>query len=187
MARGCTRYMGNVILGLLLIGPSTLYAINKQFEQGISLFYSASLGSLRTALLSLEKRGFIAGVDSVENGRNKRNFSITDDGRDAFFEWMYSPIVKGDIETIALSKLYFVGWLPDAPARHIVLNDIEQLVAADEAQLIQLGEQLDAKAESVPESYREVFKYQRLTLEYGIGAHRFGREFFARVAASDSP
>ena len=179
--------MGNVILGLLLMGPATLYAINKHFEQGISLFYSASLGSLRTALLRLNDRRLIKGVDSVENGRNKRTYSITDTGRQAFSDWMYSPILTRDVETTALSKLFFLGWLDDGPERSRVLADIVQRISADEKKLVDLGDHLDVIGAGIPEIRGDVFRYQRMTLEYGIGAHRLGREFFTRLAASESP
>lgn len=45
--------MANVILGLLMLWPQSLYELTKSFEAGISLFYSASTGSIKRALLSL--------------------------------------------------------------------------------------------------------------------------------------
>jgi hypothetical protein len=30
----------------------------------------------------------------------------------------------------------------------------------------------------IPEPYREIFKYQMKTLDYGLQAHAFGREWF---------
>ena len=41
--------MENVILGLLIIQSLTLYELNRAFKQGISMFYSASYGSLQVA------------------------------------------------------------------------------------------------------------------------------------------
>ena len=51
--------------------------------------HTPSLVTLRAALLSREDRGSINRVDSVENGHSEHNFSITDGGSDAFFEWVY--------------------------------------------------------------------------------------------------
>ncbi len=42
--------MENVVLGLLIIQSLTLYDLNRAFKQGISLFYSASFGSLQIAV-----------------------------------------------------------------------------------------------------------------------------------------
>ncbi len=170
--------MGNVILGLLLLGPSTLYALNKQFEQGISLFYSASLGSIRSALTVLHDKGLVTATESVENGRSKKTYAITDAGRAAFSEWMLAPIATGNLETIALSKLYLLGLLPE-DARAGILADITDRITRDEAQLAELAAALDTM--ELPQAYREIFRYQRLTLDYGLMSHRAAREFFARL------
>ncbi|MGB3909391.1 MAG: PadR family transcriptional regulator [Pseudolysinimonas sp.] len=170
--------MGNVILGLLLIGPATLYTLNKQFEQGISLFYSASFGSIRSALTVLLDKRLVTVAESVENGRSKKTYSITDAGRAAFTEWMLAPIAGGNLETVALSKLYLLGLLP-AEARSGILNDIADRIAHDERQLEQLAGMLDTM--ELPPEYREIFRYQRLTLDYGLMSHRAAREFFAQV------
>ena len=176
--------MGNVILGLLFISPSTLYTLNKQFEQGISLFYSASLGSIRTALTVLLDKGFVTVADSVENGRSKKTYTITEAGQAAFVEWMLAPITTGDLETIALSKLYLLGLLP-ADARAGILADITTRIAAVETELEQLGVMLDSL--ELPDDYREVFRYQRLTLDYGLAAHRMAHEFYAKLQRDARP
>jgi DNA-binding PadR family transcriptional regulator len=170
--------MGNVILGLLLIGPATLYALNKQFEQGISLFYSASLGSIRSALTVLHGKGLVAVSESVENGRSKKTYTITAAGRTAFTEWMLAPVTGGNLETVALSKLYLLGLLP-AEARNGVVRDLTARIERDEQQLAQLARMLDTM--ELPQEYREIFRYQRLTLDYGLMSHRAAREFFAQV------
>lgn len=174
--------MGNVILGLLLLSPMTLYSLNKQFEAGVSLFYSASLGSIRTALLSLLERGLVTVADSVENGRSKKTYSITPAGHEAFVEWMHAPPTTGDLETTALAKLYLLGLMPAAD-RHEVLDGILTRIRTEEAQLQQFAAQLDVM--ELPEEYHEIFRYQRLTLDYGLQAHRHGREFFEKVAEQD--
>lgn len=171
--------MGNVILGLLLIAPATLYTLNKQFEQGISLFYSASLGSIRTALTVLLDKGFVTATESVENGRNKKTYDLTDAGRAAFIEWMLAPITTANLETTALAKLYLLGLMPEK-ARTGILADITARIAHDEAQLNGFAAMLDSL--ELPEQYREIFHYQRLTLEYGLMTHKAGREFFAKLA-----
>lgn len=168
--------MGNVILGLLLTGPQTLYSLRKHFERVISLFYSASLGSLRTAVLALEERGLVTASDGVVSGRNRRTYAITDAGRAAFREWMASPIT-GDLERTALAKLFFLGHLP-AAERPRVLASITARVENDEAELIALARQLD----TLPEQHRDLFRYQRLVLDYGLLTYRVAREFFAEIA-----
>lgn len=174
--------MGNVILGLLMAGPATLYSLSKQFEQGISLFYSASLGSLRAAATVLLERGLVTVAGSVENGRNKKTYSITPAGRAAFAQWMTAPITGGDLETVALSKVYFLGTLTDAASRATALAGIVDRIRADQRQLESLASHLDAV--DIPEEYAEVFRYRRITLDYGLLSHRTAREFFESLAHS---
>jgi DNA-binding PadR family transcriptional regulator len=175
--------VGNVILGLLLLKPQTLYALNKQFEQGISLFYRASYGSLQSALRSLLATGRITFVEGIEGGRNKKTYSITESGRAAFHEWMRSPIGGGDVEVAALSKLFFLGLIDDAQERASVLDDLESASERELSELEGLAAQLDAM--DVPREYERVFRYQRATLDYGLMAARAARERFARLAADE--
>ena len=52
--------MSHVILGLLMLWPQSLYELTKNFEAGVSLFYSASTGSIKRALDGLLADGRIA-------------------------------------------------------------------------------------------------------------------------------
>ena len=71
--------MGNVILGLLLLlGPQTLYSLNKQFEQGPSLFYRASFGSLQSALRTLLAAGSVRIHEETDGGRLKKALRVPD-------------------------------------------------------------------------------------------------------------
>jgi len=177
--------MAFVVLGLLLLAPHTIYELNKQFERTISLFYRASLGSLRSALNVLLERGEVEFEEVVERGRAKKVYRPTDAGRAAFLAWLTAPVSGADLETTALSKLFFLGLLPDAAARRAVLDDIVERAAADTSAL----EAFDAELErmSVPPQFAEVFRYQRATLAYGLGSHRFGRDFFAALRDAEAP
>jgi DNA-binding PadR family transcriptional regulator len=153
----------------------TLYELNKQFEAGVSLFYAASLGSIRSAVLGLLNKELVSITESVDNGRSKKTYSITQAGQAAFFGWMLEPITARDLETVALSKLFLLGLLGPAE-RTVVLESIITRIAADEQQLAQTAVELDAM--QLPPEYQEIFRYQRLTLDFGLQAHRNGRKFF---------
>lgn len=177
--------MGNVILGLLLLGPQTLYSLNKQFEQGISLFYRASYGSLQSALKSLLAKGHVTFVEGIEGGRNKKTYSITDAGRAAFDDWMHAPVVGGDLEVAALSRLFLLGLIEDEADRRAVLDGIVAEIERELAGLDEFAAALDAQAATIPDAYRDVFRYQRATLDYGLMAHRAGLTWFRELAASE--
>jgi DNA-binding PadR family transcriptional regulator len=170
--------VGNVVLGLLMLSPMTLYLLNKQFEQSLALIYSASLGSIRTAVLGLLDRGLVTVEDSIENGRSKKTYLISDTGRAAFLEWMLAPIESRDLETQALARLFFLGLVPAAERRAIV-DGILTRAEADTAQLAGLSAHLDGM--DVPEPFAEVFRYQRATLDYGLRSHRAGLEYFREL------
>lgn len=173
--------MGNVVLGLLMLSPMTLYLLNKQFEQSLALVYSASLGSIRTAVLGLLDRGLVTVEDSIENGRSKKTYLITDAGRAAFLEWMHAPIESRDLETQALARLFFLGLVPVAE-RAPIIDGILARAEADAAQLGELATHLGGMA--VPEPFADVFRYQRATLDYGVRSHRAGLELFRELRAA---
>ncbi|HLV54073.1 MAG TPA: PadR family transcriptional regulator [Actinotalea caeni] len=165
--------MAYVILGLLLIRPQSLYDLVKSFEAGVSLFYSASTGSIKRALDGLLDRGRIE-VASTEGGRGRKVYRVTDAGRDELEAWLTAE-PTGDVETAALSRLYFLGLLP-AERRRAVLERLVDRVEAGLADLERLGEQVADL--DVPADQRDLARYQLATLEYGLGSYRYASSFF---------
>jgi DNA-binding PadR family transcriptional regulator len=168
--------MEHVVLGLLMIQSLTLYDLYRAFTQGISMFYSASYGSLQVAVRNLLKKGLVVYEEKVDKGRNKKVYSITDQGRSAFYAWMLSEIQPNKLEVIALSRVYFLGLLPSLEQRRQVVLEI--LKGIDLAQR-QLGEVSSEYSRlEVPDLYKEILKYQLATLDYGVQAHVFARGWF---------
>ncbi|WP_436758321.1 PadR family transcriptional regulator [Streptosporangium sp. V21-05] len=167
--------MAHVILGLLLIAPQTFYDLIKGFEAGVALFYSASSGSIKRALDTLLARGFIE-VASVEaGGRGRKVYRLTEAGRQEFHEWMTGDLAGLDLETAALSRLYFLGLLEPAE-RLPVLRRITARIETDLATLSSLDKHLDTL--NIPEEHRDLATHQRATLAYGIASHRFTLDWF---------
>lgn len=172
--------MANVILGLLLLRPMSLYDLLRAFEAGVSLFYSASSGSLKRALDGLLASGRVE-VESVDPGsRGRKVYRVTDAGREAFGAWMRGDLTEADAETGALSRLYFLG-LVDADDRDGVLRRIESRIAADLGRLEALQVSVDRAV--VPDELADVATYQRATLAYGLASHRFALDWFATARA----
>ena len=175
--------MGNVILGLLLLlGPQTLYSLNKQFEQGPSLFYRASFGSLQSALRGLHAAGHVRRDEETAGGRLKKVYEITDAGAAAFHAWIRSPLGGGDLEVAALSRLFLLGLVEDEGERRAVLDGIITEVERELAGLEAFAAVLDEQAATIPEAYRDVYRYQRATLDYGVTAHRTALAWFRELA-----
>jgi DNA-binding PadR family transcriptional regulator len=168
--------MEYVVLGLLIFRSLTLYELNQAFKQGISLFYSASYGSLQIAVKNLLNKGLITFEEQVDKGRNKKTYTITSQGRDAFFDWMFAEIPVNKLEVTALSKVFFLGLIEGVEQKKQILTEILAKIQMVEADLKQMN--LEISQYEVPDSHRDVLKYQLKTLDYGIQAHAFSKEWF---------
>lgn len=177
--------MGSFILGLLMaLGPQTLYSLNRQFQAGPSLFYSASFGGLQSALRGLVASGHVTVTEVTDNGRHKRIHTITDEGVAAFHAWIRSPL-EGDIEVAALSRLFHLGLIDEATERRAILAGI---VGAIESQLTELEGLEDALAhqtKALPSDVQNVVRYQLATLDYGMTAHRAALTWFRALASAE--
>lgn len=173
--------MGNVILGLLLLGPNTIYGLNQAFAQGISLFYRASLGGLSSALTKLLAAELVTVEAGVEGGRARKAYTITEAGRRTFDAWIRSPITEADAETAALSRLFFLGHIEDPRDRAAILDSIADRLAQDAALLETVAR--SAGQETVPESLEVVARYRMATLEYGLRSHATALDYIRALAA----
>lgn len=174
--------MSNVILGLLLLGgPQTIYSLHKLFEQGISLFYRASLGGLRGALTGMIQRNEVVVFEQVENGRQKKYYRPTETGTKTFQQWLTSPITGSDFETAALAKLFFLGMLETQESRREVLDNILSALNQQNEELNQLSRKLEQITPTAEE--HDIFTYQRAVLDYGIGAQHFALDYFTALLA----
>jgi PadR family transcriptional regulator AphA len=171
--------MDYVILGLLILRSQTLYELNTAFKQGISLFYSASYGSLQATIKNLLKNGLIEFEEKVDNGRNKKEYSITARGQAAFFQWMCGEIQTSKLEVTALSKVYFLGLIDSTQQKKAILGDIIQKIEAVEAELAVMDQVIQKI--KVPDAYLNILEYQVKTLDYGIQAHRCAKEWFVAL------
>lgn len=164
--------MGNVILGLLLLRPMSLYDLVRAFGAGVSLFYSASSGSIKRALGDLVARGLVE-VDEVRPGtRGRKVHRVNAAGRSAFEAWMRAEPSEPDVDRAVLSRLYFLGLLEPADRAEVVAG-IGWRLDAELARLEEVERKVDGA--EVPEDLAEVARYQRLTLELGIVSCRHTR------------
>jgi PadR family transcriptional regulator, regulatory protein AphA len=170
-----------VILGLLALRAMTVYEINKALERGVSLFYSASFGSINAAIGKILKKGWVSGEEKVENGRNKRVFHLTPAGRQAFQNWLVSEIEAEKVKDPALTRLYFMGF-SSAEERIFVLEaHIQKLrqtlgkleLIHQQATSLQIAPELQTKA-----------KFQLLTLQYGRDFYAFNIRWYEALLES---
>ncbi len=167
--------MEKVILGLLLMKSLTIYDMNKAFNSGISLFYSASYGSLQIAVKKLIAKGLIDYNMTTENGRKKKIYFINEQGRAEFQNWMFEEIPLKKLEVTALSKLYFLGLLKDDEKllvlKHIIVK-IEELEVNLNKMMLEYNSLFDN------DDIDSLSKYQLKTLSYGQASQHFSKSWF---------
>ncbi len=176
--------MEYVVLGLLHLKVMTIYELNSAFKQGISLFYSASYGSLQVAVKKLLTAGWIVASECVENGRKKKYYEMTPDGHVAFMAWMVQEYPQGNkLEVTLLSKLFFLGLIESKEERSRLIE--KMIVAVDEA--CQIMMQADKELQALPAEIQThpVFYYQYKTLQYGLNGHHHALEWFKQLLLAE--
>ncbi|MBP1761245.1 MAG: transcriptional regulator, PadR-like family [Firmicutes bacterium] len=118
-----------IILGCLSINPMSGYDIKRLISISTSLFYNASYGSIYPTLKKMEEAGLVEAEEAVENGRFKKIYALTDEGRKEFMAWLEEPphpiVIKNDM----LLRLFFYRQLPREKVLAITAAHIEQLKA----------------------------------------------------------
>lgn len=171
--------MGHVILGLLMaLGPQTLYSLNKAFQAGAGLFYSASHGALQHALRGLVAAEWVTVTETTSTGRLKKEHTITTAGIAEFHRWISSPL-EGDLEVAALARLFHLGLVRDAADRRAIVANI---IAGIQTQIEGLEAlRAELQAQELPAELADIFHFQIATLDYGLNAHRAALSWFEEL------
>lgn len=170
-----------VILGLLALHAMTVYEINKALERGVSLFYSASFGSINAAIGRLLKKGWVSGQETVENGRNKRIFHLTSAGRQAFQDWLASEIEAEKVKDPALTRLYFLGFSEPQERIRVLeahIQNLRQVLGR-----LELIHQQNIGLQ-IPPEFQTTAKFQLLTLQYGRDFYAFNIRWYEALLES---
>ena len=93
------------ILGFLNYKPMSGYDLVKAFESSLEFFWYAQSSHIYLELKKLEKKGYICGNTVIQSDRpNKRIFSITDTGREAFINWLSQGDKEEDRKSTRLNS-----------------------------------------------------------------------------------
>lgn len=104
--------MEYIILSMLLCKAMTVYEIRSYVVKNLSTVCSNSLGSIQTAIKKMLSKGYIEVTEYVENGLNKKKYSITSKGVEEYKKWVGAPINLSKMTNMEESKLFFLGIAP---------------------------------------------------------------------------
>ena len=162
--------MDKIILALLFYESKTLYELREKFNGNLSLMYSSSTGSIQSAIKKLSKEKLISCEEKVEQGMYKKLYSITEKGKEELGVWINSPFKQAQSKNPELAKLYFMGFShPEQRAERIreYISSLEKYHA--ELQ----GVYNEGLSLTPPEEFREVFKFQLITVKLGLDTSEY--------------
>lgn len=197
--------MDKIILGILMLKRLTAYEIRNVIRQNYSSMCSDSLGSIQVTLKKLFEAGFVTCSEFVENGVNKKRYSITDLGRANFMGWLKTPIDMSKTKNMDLGKLLLMGLVPEKE-RVALLDEILQKLNKELCELTEIlkaTEHWDGKKRVLDEmesdtDYRlgiqsatqqtdmnknidGIRYFENMTLQFGIAETKFHIEWFSKL------
>ena len=170
--------MDHILLGLLLLKSRTIYDLHERVKKGLNLMYSSSMGSIQAAIRKLLASGCIECSEKTENGRRKKLYSITEKGKQEFFDWVDTPLDAQNVRLPNLTKLYFMGFSSRETRKQRLSDYVEELKKQYEALdlICREGETME-----VPPESREILQYQLLTARYGRDIMQFNIRWYEKL------
>jgi DNA-binding PadR family transcriptional regulator len=163
----------HVILGFLMNEPMSGYDIKRRFEVSASHFFEASFGGIYPALRKMEKEGLIDKQVVIQEGKpNKNVFAITDLGKQAFYEYLASPLEPSMIRSDFLVRVFF--------GRHASKEQIRSWMAQE---LANIERNLRDLEQTKAQVYEKLDWFQKFTLDFGIAHSSFAVEWVKRYAS----
>lgn len=167
--------MDNLILGLLLLRSMTLYDIRQTLKTGLYLMYSDSIGSIQAALQKLATAGYVTAQELVEKGKNKKIYTITETGKQHFMAWLTKPMEPGKTTNREVSKLFFMGMVPQAQRKTLVVAYIFSIKKKMDG-LYESQRQLQQAAQDPQQ--QELARFQLATIQLAIDSLQFEIDWF---------
>jgi len=200
--------MDKLILGLLMLNRLTIYEMRSIVQRNFWGICSDSTGSLQAAIKKLLAAEMVCFEEYVEKSVNKKRYSITDKGREAFAQWVQTPADMTTAANMELAKILMMGLAPASKRGEL----IDELIANMEKELV-LHQELQATLNAIdlnaaygeiaaiwkqdPEyhmgvqnaigstddkqNFADIAFYQTTTLQYAIDGMKFEIEWFKQL------
>jgi len=169
-----------IILGILTIGPASMYSLMKALQNSTEHFYTTSTGSIHPALKKLEKNGLVTSETSIENGRARKIFTITIEGHKVYKEWAASDISIGKIKDESLVHLFFLSANNPVERIKLIKKYIKNVDSKIKELTILQNEGIN-NCKQIPEHLEDIAFYQLATLDYGIDYYKFQKKWYQNL------
>ena len=120
------------VLGLLMLYKYTAYELHVVIKKNYQGICSDSIGNIQRALKKLAANELVTSVSIVENEVNKKIYTITPKGRQAFLEWLDNSIDIMKSKNMELSRLLLLGFLDDETQMKRIDETIAEIEEAHE-------------------------------------------------------
>ncbi|SLM29096.1 Transcriptional regulator (PadR family protein) [Desulfamplus magnetovallimortis] len=168
-----------MLMGFLMDGEKTGYEIKKYMENSTHYFFNTGFSSIYPKLKKLEKEERVRVSQVIKNGKLNKLYTLTDEGKKAFLEWLEIKPEIGRIRDEALLKVFFFDHLEDdkiVPQLKGYVGDLSQHVQ----NLLSIKERLSTREV-------EVEPWKMMTLEFGIRYYNFLEQIFNEMLLKNSP
>ena len=152
-----------IILGMLMQKEMSGYDLKQWMAECTSYFFDASFGSIYPALKRMEQKGYIIYRESVEDGKFKKLYSISDLGKEYFLHWLEQPIEFVKANHNYLVNIYFYKYL----STDVAIKNLKEFVKVLEQHLNQLNGQKEYAENNY--NIKHNFAYSTVT----CGVHYF--------------
>ncbi|MEL6403017.1 MAG: PadR family transcriptional regulator [Chloroflexota bacterium] len=167
-----------ILLGFLNYQPMTGYDLKTRIDDSTGHFWHAYHSQIYTTLRKLEEKGWLTSeLFEDEAGPNKREYTLTDTGRDALHKWLRKSMTEANRpKEELLVRLFFSGQRDKAH----VLDELRVQRALHQQKLmvyetIKLENHVPEAMQDDPRADREQFFWER-TLNFG---HRYEMMYLA--------
>lgn len=157
-----------ILLGSLFDKSLSGYDLKKLFSLSFAFFSGLSYGSIYPALKKMENEGLISmKLEIQENAPNRKVYTITDEGKQAFLNSLRSPFGLERYKNAFLMRMFFFARLSKKERREAA-NDYLNQIKAIAGELAAARPDIEAHAD----------RYQILCFQFGL---RFTRDLIRNV------
>jgi DNA-binding PadR family transcriptional regulator len=171
-----------VVLGMIALrGPSTSYDLKRAMGHSVGYFWRFPHAQLYSEPQRLAESGLLR-LDTEDEGRRRKTFSITAEGRTALREWLAEPTNEHfEMRDIAELKLFFSEAGDPGNVRNLAREQIKQ-----HEQRIAVYEDMQRRFGDQPEVASRMVSLQ-LGLEMEHAALRFWTALAEELDRGDGP